>query len=194
MNNILELIKGLNNNQKYKLLEQLKKIINSEFEVNEINEEICCPKCNKINFSKMGLYNETQRYICKECNTTFTSKIRTIFSTTKLEKEKWLKYPECFVDVLSLRRCAEKVNVCLKTSFFMRHRIIECISKNIEDFRVGTKNKVQLDETYLRENFKGNHTKGNYFTMPRKARKDGHASLKIGSSNEQICISCGIND
>lgn len=41
---------------------------------------------------------------------------------------------------------------------------------------------------------KGIHSKITNFTMPRKARKDGHIPLKIGSSNEQICISCGIND
>ena len=112
-----------------------------------------------------------QRYRCKNCNTSFTAKSKSIFATTKLEKEKWLKYIECFVDCLSLRRCAEKVGACLKTSYFMRHRILECLKKNQSQFIVNKYNKGQLDEAFLRENFKGNHSKSINFSMPRKPRK-----------------------
>ena len=63
---------------------------------------------NVVQILKNGTHNEMQRYRCKSCLITFTLKTKNIFSTTKLEKEKWLKYVECFVDGLSLKRCAEK--------------------------------------------------------------------------------------
>ena len=36
----------------------------------------------------------------------------------------------------------------------MRHRILECIKQNKSQFIINENNKGQLDETYLRENFK----------------------------------------
>ena len=76
----------------------------------------------------------------------------------------------------------------------MRHRIIECLKQNQNPFIVNKNNKGQLDETFLRENFKGNHKKSTNFIMPRKARKNGQEAKLTGSSNEQICIASGIND
>ena len=193
MDDIKIVIDNLSEKDKKELYEYLKNIINTEFEFEE-KEVHSCHKCNSTEIVKLGKYNSMQRYRCKNCGVAFTSKSKSIFATTKLEKEKWIKYAECFIDCLSLRRCAEKVGVCLKTSYFMRHRILECIKQNKSQFIINENNKGQLDETYLRENFKGNHTKSTDFSMPRKPRKNGNASKLIGSSNEQICIATGIND
>lgn len=193
MEKIKDIIQKLTKEEKFELLEYLKRVVNNEFD--DIETEIYeCHKCHSNKIVKLGKYNGMQRYRCKECSTSFTSKSKSIFSTTKLEKEKWLKYIECFVDCLPLRKCAEKINVCLKTSYFMRHRIIECLKKNQSQFIVNKDNKGQLDETFLRENFKGNHKKSTNFIMPRKARKNGQEAKLIGTSYEQICIASGIND
>ena len=193
MDEVKARISNMTKEEKYELLDYLKLIINNEFEFNdsEIRE---CYKCHSKKIVKLGFYNEMQRYRCNECGVSFTPKSKSIFATTKLEKEKWLKYVECFIDCLSLRKCAEKIGVCLKTSYFMRHRIIECLKQNENPFVVNKNNKGQLDETFLRENFKGNHSKSTNFKMPRKARKNGQEAKLIGSSNEQICIASGIND
>lgn len=53
---------------------------------------------------------------------------------------------------------------------------------------------MQLDETYFRESFKGNHTKSTVFVMPRKARKRTKALRKRGLSKEQICVATGVDD
>lgn len=199
MNDIIDVkdikakISELTKEEKCDLLDFLKITINNEFDNYE--SEVCeCYKCHSHRIVKLGTYNDMQRYRCKDCFVSFTSKSKSIFATTKLEKEVWLKYIECFVDCLPLRKCAEKVGVCLKTAYFMRHRIIECLKKNRSQFIVNSDNKGQLDETFLRENFKGNHTKSTNFTMPRKARKSGEDYKTVGSSNEQICIASGIND
>ena len=193
MNDIKKLIASLTEAEKFQLIEYLKFVVNEEFD--NTSDDVCeCYKCNSHQIVKLGTYNNMQRYRCKNCNTSFTAKSKSIFATTKLEKERWLKYIECFVDCLSLRRSAEKVGVCLKTSYFMRHRILECLKKNQSQFIVNKDNKGQLDETFLRENFKGNHSKSTSFCMPRKPRKNGQEAKLIGASNEQICIASGIND
>lgn len=45
---------------------------------------------------------------------------------------------------------------------------------------------MQLDKTYFRESFKGNHSKSAVFVMPRKAHKRTKALRRSGLSNEQI--------
>lgn len=193
MDEVKEKISTLSKEEKEELFEYLKRMINNEFKFEE-TEIHSCHKCNSTSIVKLGKYNNMQRYKCKNCGTTFTSKSKSIFATTKLDKDKWLTYAECFVDCLSLRRCAEKTKVCLKTSYFMRHRILECIKQNDTQFIVNKNNKGQLDETFLQENFNGNHTKSENFVMPRKARKNGNEPKFIGVNNERICIATGIND
>ena len=148
MNDIKKLIASLTEAEKFQLIEYLKFVVNEEFD--NTSDDVCeCYKCNSHQIVKLGTYNNMQRYRCKNCNTSFTAKSKSIFATTKLEKERWLKYIECFVDCLSLRRSAEKVGVCLKTSYFMRHRILECLKKSQSQFIVNKDNKGQLDETFL---------------------------------------------
>lgn len=110
MDDIKIVIDNLSEKDKKELYEYLKNIINTEFEFEE-KEVHSCHKCNSTEIVKLGKYNSMQRYRCKNCGVAFTSKSKSIFATTKLEKEKWIKYAECFIDCLSLRRCAEKVGV-----------------------------------------------------------------------------------
>ena len=152
MNEIKKLIANLTEKEKFQLMEYLKFLVNEEVE--NLEGGVCeCYKCNSHQIVKLGTYDNMQRYRCKNCNTSFTAKSKSIFATTKLEKEKWLNYIECFVDCLSLRRCAEKVGVCLKTSYFMRHRILECLKKNQSQFIVNKDNKGQLDEAFFKRKF-----------------------------------------
>ncbi len=44
-----------------------------------------------------------------------------------------------------------------------------------------------MDETYIAESFKGNHTKSG-FVMPRPSRKRGKEVTKRGISSEQVCV------
>lgn len=53
---------------------------------------------------------------------------------------------------------------------------------------------MQLDKTYFRESFKGNHSKSAVFVMPRKAHKRTKALRRSGLSNEQICVATGVDD
>ena len=134
--------------------------------------ERCC-RCGSVATAKKGKTgNDDQRYLCRGCGRTFGMGSGRILGTSRLPKETWMAYAECFVLMLPLRECARRCRVCLKTAYTMRHRLIECLSAYSPSFRVGRGSGCELDETYFPESFKGNHAKGS-FTMPRPPHRDG---------------------
>ena len=147
-----------------------------------------CPRCGSAAVVKKGKSkNGEQRYLCRGCGRTFGMGSERILGTSKLPKETWMAYAECFVLMLPLRECARRCRVCLKTAYTMRHRLIECLSAYSPSFRVERGCGCELDETYFPESFKGNHAKGS-FTMPRPSRHRGKQVHRRGLSRERICV------
>lgn len=88
-----------------------------------------CPRCGSAAVVKKGKSkNGEQRYLCRGCGRTFGMGSERILGTSKLPKETWMAYAECFVLMLPLRECARRCRVCLKTAYTMRHGLIECLS------------------------------------------------------------------
>lgn len=153
-----------------------------------------CPRCGSAAVVKKGKSkNGEQRYLCRGCGRTFGMGSERILGTSRLPKETWMAYAECFVLMLPLRECARRCRVCLKTAYTMRHRLIECLSAYSPSFRVERGCGCELDETYFPESFKGNHAKGS-FTMPRPSRHRGKQVHRRGLSRERICVMTGVND
>lgn len=153
-----------------------------------------CPRCGSVAIVKKGKSrNGEQRYLCRDCGRTFSGSTDRILGTSKLPRETWMAYAECFALMLPLRECAGRCGVCLKTAYTMRHRLIECLKEYSPTFHVGQGQACELDETYFPESFKGNHSKGS-FTLPRRARHRGKQVHKRGLSREQICVMTGISD
>lgn len=147
------------------------------------SDKVLCPHCGSERVVRKGHDADgSQRWLCKGCGRTFRDEPDTIITRSKLKPAVWMRYLECFVDCLPLR-----------TSWLMRMRLIESIKGHLPEFRAKAGAAVQLDETYLRESFKGNHTKGE-FTLPRPARHRGTPASKRGLSREQICVMSGVND
>lgn len=87
-----------------------------------------CPRCGSVAIVKKGKSrNGEQRYLCRDCGRTFSGSTDRILGTSKLPRETWMAYAECFVLMLPLRECAGRCGVCLKTAYTMRHRLIECL-------------------------------------------------------------------
>jgi len=93
---------------------------------------------------------------------------------------------------LSIRKSAEIADVCVKTSFYMRHKILGAINKCMERSNLDG-GIAELDETFLTLSFKGNHKKSG-FKIPRQSRKRGKQVKKRGISNEQVCVGTGIDN
>ncbi len=176
-------------------LMSLKKMIDEEFfnlalGVQPERPETACPRCGSWHVVKKGRDGDGgQRYLCRSCTRTFTARTNKVFATTKLDRATWMKFAECHVDVLSLRESAERCGVSLKTAFFMRHRVLECIAQNMPAFRSAAGDGMEVDECYLRESFKGNR-KNAECGIPRKA----HHRPEGIDQYEQICVLTGVND
>lgn len=134
-----------------------------------------------------------QRWLCRDCGRTFRNEPDTIITRSKLKPAVWMLYLECFVDCLPLRECAKRCKVSLRAAWLMRMRLIESLKRHLPRFFAAAGATVQLDETYLRESFKGNHTRGK-FRLPRPARHRGTPASKRGLSKEQICVMTGVSD
>ena len=76
-----------------------------------------CPRCGSVAIVKKGKSgNGGQRYLCRDCGRTFSGSTDRILGTSKLPRETWMAYAECFVLMLPLRECAGRCGVCLKTA------------------------------------------------------------------------------
>lgn len=200
---IKAIIKDLNKDELKDLISVAQGVLSGLFSSDEIKDNIKesrfskgyeYPKCQCKDVNKNGKSNGRQRYICKRCRCTFDEFTLSPFSSTKLGLDKWLKYCELMILGLSIRQCAEKVGVGVKTSFYMRHRILDVINISLKNDTV--EGIVEVDEVFIRESYKGNHSKSTTFKMPREPRKRGKGKndkKKRGISNDQICIETAID-
>lgn len=152
-----------------------------------------CARCGCIDIVRRGRNQRdgSQRWLCMGCHRTFGNKTNRVIARSKLKPAVWMQYVECSIDSLSLAECAERCGVSVRTAFHMRHRIIECAQRYMSRFKARAGEQVQLDETYYRESFKGNHRKSKTFRMPREPHRHGKPANKRGLSKEQICVMTG---
>ncbi|MDY3667804.1 MAG: IS1595 family transposase [Collinsella sp.] len=182
--------------EKSRALRSLKALIDAELfdlaasEGAEDDPDRACPRCGSPHYVKRGRDGRgRQRFLCRGCARTFTDATMRIFSTTKLDRSAWMRFAECHVDMLLLRESAEKCGVCLKTAFFMRHRLLEAMAKRMPAFRVEAGGGAELDECFFRESFKGNRSRSES-GVPRKPRARSQGT----DGHEKICVLTGIND
>lgn len=138
---------------------------------NKINK---CPHCGTKEVIKFGFYKGHQRYRCKnnDCGKIFTKQTQNPFRHSKKFKENLDKYYELFQKGLTIRQCAEKLNITIVTSFFWRHRILYDL-KYI-NYVEKLSNYAELTRVVITENFKGDRS-------------------KIGKEKDKISIVNGIN-
>jgi transposase-like protein len=150
----------------------------------------CCFHCKSSNIIKFGKTKGKQRFKCKDCGRTFNDYSCSPLTNTKLNIRVWVKYAKCMLSGYSIRKSAEVVEVGVKTSFYMRHRLLDAIRNYMSIGNVD--GVVEMDETFLAESFKGNHKKSG-FVMGRPPRKRGKEVKKRGISKEQVCIATAID-
>ena len=193
---ILTDIQTLPLNQVEELLSYLEEFLVSNSQVEQIYEDVkefrfskgkVCPHCSSELISKNGKYNGKQRYICKDCRRTFTDFTNSAVYRSKKSLDKWLKYAKCMIMGLSIRKSAKIVGINIATSFFWRHKILDCISAFLGTGHVD--GLIEADEVFFAERFKGTKT----INMPRESHKRGKSIKKRGISKEQICIATALD-
>lgn len=111
------------------------------------NQMEACVRCGSIRIIRKGRGRDgSQRWKCMNCNRTFGVRTNRVMGMSKLKAGVWMRFLECFVDCLSLRKCAQRCGVCLKTAFLMRQRVIECIRRYTPVLRSEAGMSVQLED------------------------------------------------
>ena len=150
-----------------------------------------CPHCGSANVRRNGHWMGKRKYVCKDCRKTFGLTTNTILHKSKKDFSVWCLYINCMMGRMPLRKTAKICGINLATAFAWRHKILDALTNMMDGIIL--KGVVESDETYQLVSFKGNHRNSKTFTMPRKAHKRGGKATKRGLSNEQVCITCGVN-
>jgi transposase-like protein len=185
---IRQLFRTLSDDDKKLFLKSLK-IKDENVLKNTTNKEvICCPHCKSIHFSKNGKKDNRQRYICKDCNKTFTTTNDTILFKTRKDTSTWRLYIHCLIEKYSLRKTAKICNISLSTAFYWRHKILDALQIMMNEVKLD--GVVEVDEIFFGLSFKGNHKN---FNLPRLAKHRGTRASLRGLSKEQVCVTSGVN-
>jgi transposase-like protein len=166
------------------------KSIYSDSREQRYSNGVACLHCGSSSVIKHGKKNGVQRFRCKDCDKTFNDLTLTPMANSHVKLDEWIKYAKCMVMGFSIRKSARICDVSVKTSFYMRHRLLDAV-RNFQGIGK-VSGIVEMDETFLPESFKGNHKKSG-FKMPRKSRKRGKQVKTRGISKEQVCISTAID-
>ena len=155
------MIKKLNKYQK----EQLYAILQNELEPSRVSvqltgevreakfqEGLSCVHCESKSVVRFGKHKGRQRYLCKDCERTYTDFTNTPFERTRYP-EKWPIFIKCMFQGMSLRKSAQEVGVTWVTLFYWRHKLLTAIRQVSIDKLEGI---VEMDETYLLHSEKGN--------------------------------------
>jgi len=151
---------------------------------------IKCPHCGSKAI-RYGKVNGKQRYLCanSDCHKTFGDFTKSILSGTHLPMQIWRKFAELTILGSSLKKIHLNLGISIKTAFYMRHKLFEAIQK--ADSVHPLTGSVEIDETYFRESFKGNHK---HFKLPREPHTRGNKSHIRGLSSEMVCVAFGVDN
>lgn len=142
-------------------------------------KRIKCPHCGKEEISKYGKRNGKQRYKCNSCNRIFLDTTKTIFSSTKLSKEKLYKLILLVIDDTKIKTIQDILSISERTAYMWRLKIYKNTNEMVKNTLLS--GKVWIDETYVPLNQK-------YI----KKRPDGKKIQGINSN--QIIIACAVDE
>jgi transposase-like protein/IS1 family transposase len=148
--NLKEFVKGLSKDEKDNLIKILKTDIMDES--NRFKNGGICPVCKSNHIIKNGNHKTNQRYICKNCRNHFTIYNDTILEHTHKNVDEWKHYIDLMFDGLTISRCAEKLDICIQTSFRWRHKILKMLEQKFTNDKLS--GIVEIDETFVRESKK----------------------------------------
>lgn len=112
-----------------------------------------------------------------------------MLALSKLPAATWASYIEGMAAGESLARPAARCGVCVKTSWFMRMRVLEAMRSQLQPMRGGDGVSAQADELYLNESFSGRRS-----GMPRGPHANGHGARSRGISSLKVTVVAVVND
>ncbi|WP_139839359.1 IS1595 family transposase [Halomonas sp. CSM-2] len=158
------------------LSDQLLEQINSQSDalLETANPRHACPHCGNERPAKWGRASGLQRYRCRNpaCRKTFNALTGTPLAKLHY-RDKWFHYLRCMRDSLTLRVCAKRVGIDLKTAFRWRHRFLHESTHANDNALSGI---IEVDETFFVESCKGKRKITH--RQPRKRGSQGNKKKK----------------
>lgn len=112
-----------------------------------------------------------------------------MLALSKLPAATWASYVKGMAAGESLARPAARCGVCVKTSWFMRMRVLEAMRSQLQPMRGGDGVSAQADELYLNESFSDRRS-----GMPRGPHANGHGARSRGISSLKVAVVAVVND
>ncbi len=113
---------------------------------------LTCPHCSETEVIGFGSYKGIKRYRCKACLKTFNSLTGSAFH--KIHKKGVMhQYLYFMLQGYSLRKISEEMDICLKTAFDWRHKILRALMSKPSKKLNGI---IESDETFFLYSEKGN--------------------------------------
>jgi transposase-like protein len=139
---------------------------------------INCPHCHGAMIVGYGLQKGVKRYKCKSCTKTFSALTGT--AVHRLHKKELLnEYTYHMLSGMSLRKIANEMDICLKTAFDWRHKILNAVKNGFPGKISGV---VEADETFFLYSEKGSRS------LERKPRKRGGSASKKGVNSDHVTV------
>ena len=144
-------------------------------DISEFAEEtpVSCPYCGSTNVIKWGFSKDrvTRRYKCMDCPYTFSRTTNTVISHTHKDTSVWEEYILLTLEGASLHACAKRCKIAVATAFSWRYKIMAALATDLDTKQLS--GVVEMDETFVRISYKGNHKNSKTFKMPRPTYKRG---------------------
>lgn len=140
-------------------------------------------------FKKNGHKNGTQRYLCKNCNKSFSITTNTILNYSRIKYWQLKDFIKCLLeDIKPKSEISQQIEMSKTKIYYLEIKSFKAL-ENVYN-TVKLKEIVQADEKYFKISFKGTkHEK-----MPRKTRHSGSQDLKVGINKELACVVVAIDE
>ena len=140
-------------------------------------KDFLCPFCNGNNFIKYGMSNGKQKYKCS-CGRYFTHTTHTIFSSTKLPKDKLVKLIVFVLNDTKMKTIQDILDLSSRTVYIWRIKIFKAAGDIIKSTILS--NVVWIDEKLVRVNKR--------FLILKNNGKNF-----AGTSKNQVTIACAVD-
>lgn len=149
-----------------------------------------CPRCGCTHVVRRGRDADGgQRWLCRGCGRTFRASTGRTLATTRLPTATWHLYARLMAGGATPGGCAAACGVSLRTSFSMRHRLLEVMGSSLPAFEAGPGCAARADETLVPDSLSGNHTlAASGFSMPRPARRRGGDGATGGAGGDKAGV------
>ena len=115
----------------------------------------CCLHCGSIAIKKKGFTKGgVQRYLCKDCNKTFSENYGLITHYTHLSEWQWQEAIRASIEGISITDLAKNIGTSTSTAWLCRMKIYQLIKTVYENYDT-CDGLVESDGKYLRISFKG---------------------------------------